>query len=772
MVIRIKGKQLVAASVILLGIILIITNLGGSLLYQVANLMDRMGHTENANVYYSRISNLFSNKNSGILAEYKRIQNIIKEGNFRYSDTFSVITDGAISTSGYIGYKTVDDVNAQYETLKTNQAAKPELIAEYTMATALVNWFGGRADKAVELLEALGTEDEKLLEYKKLHLANMYFYLGETGKSLQTIDDMKPLTGLEGYQEDIEVLNRLFDGDVEVAFEQPMLYKYEPNSFNCLEEPLKFTRSLIDALRGFISNAKDGTVRNTLSGRITLEGEPQKNLMVFVKDAEYQNGWSSMIGNGDGLIGLGISDEEGHFTITGIPDGVYGMTMYIPWQRITGKNISFHSDFDMVLKGNTNRTEDISLSYPIRVSVEQADNSLTFQWSEELPVDGTSSLSLSELEEKDGMLYRTNNSYYVQQLKGNGLTIDIKEAREKAYRMGYAYSGKPDPKEYIEPLYHSGQYGYTLYGYTDNNMLHFTNQGIYPNLRPPHVTIRGSEWTREDLLLLDGKFEEASLAYEALLEKEPENIHAMKVLSRMYDIGYNAQEGDSLFFNLGGKNEERALELLQRLDALVGGNYIKSALAAQYQDMKQYSKAIELLEVLQNEEPTPYTDLEIGRMHLYMNRFTESVEYFQKYAQMTGNGTLNLFLPVFLMNDADLLTESAGAYKTLIHTDIQELVDEYTGMQKEDYQVFFDMVAQNRAEEAQSWLDGRNDELGQFLKAVFFLTRDTSQMSPDEKKNTFRQYHQQIQNPVLDGLLVYMGRELISSAYGTPLDTP
>ena len=124
------------------------------------------------------------------------------------------------------------------------------------------------------------------------------------------------------------------------------------------------------------------------------------------------------------------------------------------------------------------------------------------------------------------------------------------------------------------------------------------------------------------------------------------------------------------------------------------------------------------------------------------------------------------------MNDADLLTESAGAYKTLIHTDIQELVDEYTGMQKEDYQVFFDMVAQNRAEEAQSWLDGRNDELGQFLKAVFFLTRDTSQMSPDEKKNTFRQYHQQIQNPVLDGLLVYMGRELISSAYGTPLDTP
>jgi len=772
MVIRIKGKQLVAASVILLGIILIITNLGGSLLYQVANLMDRMGHTENANVYYSRISDLFSNKSSGILAEYKRVQNIIKEGNFRYSDTFFVITGDSISTSGYIGYKTVDDVNAQYETLKTNQAVKPELMVEYTMATALVNWFGGRADKAVELLEAVETEDERLLEYKKLHLANMYFYLGETGKSLQTIVDMKPLTGLQGYQKDIEVLSRLVVGDVEVAYEQPMLYKYEPNSFNCLEEPLKFTRSLIDALRGFISNAKDDMVGNTLSGRITLEGKPQKNLMVFVKDAEYQNGWSSMIGNGDGLVGLGISDKEGHFTITGIPDGVYGMTMYIPWQRITGKNISFHSDFDMVLKGNTNRTEDITLSYPIRVSVEQADSSLTFQWSENQLPNGICSLSLYELEDKDGMLYKTNNSYYIQQVKENILTINLKEAQKTAYRQGYSYSGEPDPKEYIEPLYHSGQYGYTLYGGQGNNMLYFTNEGIYASQPPTQLTIRGSEWTREDLLLLDGKFEEARLAYEALLEKDPENIHAMKVLSRMYDIGYIAQEGDSSFFNLGGKDEERALELLQRLDTLVGGNYIKSALAAQYQDLKQYTKAIELLGIVQNEEPTPYTELEIGRMHLYMNQFTESVEYFQKYVQMTGNGTLYPFLPAFLMNDENLLTESAGAYKTLIHTDIQELVDEYAGMQKDDYQVFFDMVAQNRAEEAQSWLDGRHDELGQFLKAVFFLTRDTRQMSPDEKKNTFRQFHQQIQNPVLDRLLVYMGRELISSAYGTPLDTP
>lgn len=771
MVIRMKVKHLVAASVILLVTLFIIINFGGYIFYQYALLLDRMGFTEKANVYYSRISNNYSNNGCGILAEYKRLQNIIKEGNFRYSGTFSVISGGFISTSGYIGYKTVDDVNAKYEILKTNNAADRNLMAEYTMATALVNWFGGRTDRAAALLEALEPEDERLQAFKNLHLANMYFYLGETEKSLQIIADMKSPAGLEGYQEDIIILNRLFAGDGEIAYEYPMIYQYDPH-FSCLEEPLKFTRSMIEPLQSFTTKAETGTGGNRLTGQITMDGKPQRNMMVFVKDAEYKNIYASTFGSGDGLIGLGISDEEGHYEITGIPNGVYGFILYIPWQRITGKNISFHSDFDLVLKGNTEKVENIALSYPIRVNTEETDDSILFQWSEDQLPEDSCLLTLSELEETDGVLYRTNNSYYIQQKKGNGLNIKIKEAQKTAYRLGFSYGSKPDPKEYIEPLYHSGQYGYTLYGFQGNNMIHFTNEGMYSNHPPAQVTIRGSEWTREDRLLLEEKFEEARAAYEALLEQDPENIHALKVLSRMYDMGYIAPEGDQSIVNLGGRNEERALQLLQRLERLAGGKDIKSALADQYQELKQYDKAIELLAIVQNENPNPFTELEIGRIHLYMNRFAESVEYFQKYTQMTGSGTINLFLPAILMNNEDLLKESAGAYKTTIHTDIHDLVDAYIGMQKLDYQVFFEMVAQNRTEEAENWLDGRNDELGGFLKAVFLLTRDTNEISYEEKDNTFRQYHQQVQNPVLDELMLYLGRELINSGYGSPLDNP
>lgn len=769
MVIRIKGKQLLTICAVLLATLFIVTSLGGYILYPYAFALDKLGFTEKANVYYSRISRNNSN-GIGILAEYQRLQNIIQEGNFRYSTTFSVVTGNFITLSGFVGFKTVDDVNARYEALIKSGAANTKRMAEYTMAAALVNWFGGKTDRAIELLEGLQPKDERLRALKQLHLANMYFYLGETEKSRQTIAGMNPPAGLEGYREDVEALIRLFAGEEKIEYDHPMIYQYDPHRYDSLEEPLKFTRSLIDSLQGLRAKSKDGTAGNTLSGRITMEGNPQQNLMVFVKDAEYQGGWSTTIGRGDGLEGLGISDEQGYFEITGIPDGVYGITLYIPWQRITGKNIMMHTDFDMVLKGNTKRVENITLSAPIRIDVKETDGLLTFQWEEDQLPEGPWTLTLSELEESDGMLYSTNNSYYVQNGKGNELTINIREAQKIAYQQGFLYGNRPDPRNYIEPLYHSGQYGYKLYGNQGNIMSHITSEGIYPNQPPAWLTIHGSEWTREDRLLLDGKFEEARKGYEAVLEKDPENIHAMKVLSRMYDFGYILQEGESVI-NLGGKDEERALELLQRLNTLVGGKYIKNTLANQYQDMKQYAKAIEVLQELQNTDSNPYNELQLGQLHLYMNRFAEAVEYFQKYTQNTGDGS-RLFLPAILMDDAELMTKGAKTYKALIHTNLGDLVDAYNQIEKNEYRTFFEMVSQNRIEEAQKWLDERSDDMGTFLKAVFLLTRDRNGMKLEETDSAFRQYHRQIQNPVLDEILVYLGREYVTSSYGTPMEYP
>lgn len=119
-------------------------------------------------------------------------------------------------------------------------------------------------------------------------------------------------------------------------------------------------------------------------------------------------------------------------------------------------------------------------------------------------------------------------------------------------------------------FYATGDYGYTLYD-QENDMLFYSSEGIQPNRPVAKLAIQGSEWTKEDLLLLDGQFEEARLAYEALLEKEPENIHALKVLSRLYSFGYTpieSKDGADID-NLGGKDDARALELLQRLDKLI-----------------------------------------------------------------------------------------------------------------------------------------------------------------------------------------------------------
>lgn len=827
MVIRIRGKHFVYASTVLLVLILVITNFGGDLLYQYANVLNKLGYTEKANVYYSRISDYYAQDNSAVLAEYRRIQNILIEGNFNYSTSFTVISAGMTSNSGYVGYKTVDNVNTQYEKLKMNKKANRKVMDRYTMAVALVNWFGGRSSRAIDMLEAFTPQERKLEELGKLHLSNMYFYLGDTGKSQQVITEMDPLEELQGYQEDILVLNQLFEHGEEVSFEEVIHYEYNPDRVDCLEEPLKYARSLVKALESFLvqqpastdekenieerdftefksqisgqQRNKDGineksseiaernevekariieddisqrmkrTGTNTLSGRITLDGLPQPNMMVFIQNAEYKNSWSSTISPHFGLTCLGISDAKGYFEIPNIPDGVYGIVMYIPWQRITGKNVIYHSDFDIVLNGNTTRHEDITLSEPFQLEVLQDDDTVTFQWDDHEMAAGLYSLAISELTESDGMLYRSNNTYYISRISGNELSLNITDAQKKAYRLGFSYGTELDPREYFEPLYHSGQYGYVLSSAQWSEMIHVTSEGIYANQPPARITIQGSEWTPEDLLLLDGKFDEARMAYETLLEKEPENIHALKVLSRMYGFGYIAPEGED-YYNLGGRNETRALALLQRLDTLVDSNDIKNALANQYRQLKQYQEAAELYILLQNRNPNPYTLLEIGRLHLYMNQYFESVNYFKKYESQTGDGTLDLFLPAILMNDIELLTEGASQYKTIVYTDICDLVGRYIQMDRKAYQDFFELVRQGQIEEAQKWLDGRNGEMDVFLKAVFQLTQDRYDISYEEKDAAFRAYHQQVQNPVLDELLVYLGREFVSSAYRTPLE--
>ncbi len=769
MIIRIKGKHLIYSGVILLAIILIIANFGGHLIYQYANLLNKMGYTDKANVYYSRVSNLYAQNSSGLMAEYRRVQNILVEGNFRFSTTFASLSGGSIYNSGFIGYKTVDSVNEQYEILKMNKKVSRTMMGEYTLGVALVNWFGGRVDKAVGLLESFKPEEERVQELRKLHLSNMYFYLGETEKSQQVISGMKPLEGLTYYQEDIKGLNQLFTGDPgKITFDREIIYTFDGN-VDCLVEPLKFTRNFIETINSFTMGSKTNTKGNVLTGRIMYEGIPQKNIMVFIKQAEFKNTWTSS-GTGDGKVGLGISDEDGYFEIANIPDGAYGMVLEIPWQRITGKNIVMHSGFDMIFKGNTSRNEDIALLDPISLEVTSQDKEVTFKWHNDIFPDDSYSLVLSELEEKDGILCKTNNSHYSQQIRGNEVTFNVEELQKTAYRLGFTYGDKPDPKEYIEPLYHTGQYGYTLYNYAGNDMLYFSSEGIQPNQPWARLTIQGSEWAKEDLLLLDGKFEEARVAYEALLEKEPENIHALKVLSRMYDFGYIAPEGGGFIDDLEGKNKMRAMELLQRLDNLVDSNDIKSALADQYREVKQYQKAIELLNILQDRTPSPYIDIEIGRLHLYMNKFQESVEYFTKSTEYGNNGALNLILMGVLLNDNELLSEGASQCKMMIRTNINDLTDAYIKMDKSDYQKFFELVRQNKIPEAQEWLSKRNGEMDEFLKAALLLTRDTQGMKYEEKDNLYRERHQRIKNPILDELLIYLGREFISSAYMTPYD--
>lgn len=91
-----------------------------------------------------------------------------------------------------------------------------------------------------------------------------------------------------------------------------------------------------------VDNSKNG---NSISGKVTMDGKPLPYAMVFLKENKYKYMMGSILGAGDGVIAIAITDEQGMYNINNIPDGLYGIGISADWHRINEENEQIYYDY-------------------------------------------------------------------------------------------------------------------------------------------------------------------------------------------------------------------------------------------------------------------------------------------------------------------------------------------------------------------------------------------------------------------------------------------
>lgn len=116
------------------------------------------------------------------------------------------------------------------------------------------------------------------------------------------------------------------------------------------------------------------------------------------------------------------------------------------------------------------------------------------------------------------------------------------------------------------------------------------NFGIWPNSKYPTIFVPGAQYTVADSLLLEQSYDEAIQAYDEALKKNPNDSHALQMLSRLYTLGYKAPYFDDE--KNTGVDITKAIDYTERLLALTSDEEYTQSLAHLYMQNKAYDKAL------------------------------------------------------------------------------------------------------------------------------------------------------------------------------------
>ena len=160
-----------------------------------------------------------------------------------------------------------------------------------------------------------------------------------------------------------------------------------------------------------------------------------------------------------------------------------------------------------------------------------------------------------------------------------------------------------------------------------------SSSGLYFGASPNPATLIKAKPvapTQAEKLLIDRKYDEAVAALGDLIEKNPDDIRALEILSRVYFMGTHYPATNGLGRDLAHRDPERSRDMLKRLAALEPNSEHLSALAAVCMSLGDRASATEAYRMMVEEGTASSAALNVLAYHA----LTESDDYQQALAYL------------------------------------------------------------------------------------------------------------------------------------------
>lgn len=261
-----------------------------------------------------------------------------------------------------------------------------------------------------------------------------------------------------------------------------------------------------------------------------------------------------------------VTDANGHYRFTGVIPGFYQLALGLSFEQIDGWTWPVTQDDWLEIGQGDELTSDITLQ-PLLNLISPVNSevitgpSVTFRWE---PVAQAAYYSFT------GWIYTDSGSMGAvvrQRITDSRLTISTDEMDASG---GYLLSWSGDGWETVEPesllgfANPEGKFSWSIEAYDAGGRLITRSNGYRLNETTvgnlPFFALQTRELTQADRLVLDHKPEEALEAYRSDYAANPQDAHALRMITRIMHAKASLTNDDRL--------EEAAIPLLKKLLAL------------------------------------------------------------------------------------------------------------------------------------------------------------------------------------------------------------
>ncbi|WP_425448626.1 hypothetical protein [Dethiothermospora halolimnae] len=516
-----------------------------NIVYAVGIVYEKVKGTDKADDYYNKIANELSDRDGGLRAANRRIENILKKDTSTnlLIDKVNISYMGLTTCNFKLDIEKLKGINEEYNKIK-NVYKKDDLLARYEIGVSLMNWLGGKSDKAIYILENIDYIEEELNDIRKLNLAIMYINSNRIKEGQQIIKkDINKNDKYKYIREGIIQYVKFIEGNFDdFSYSKEYNYNYKPK----IEDPYVVHLDNMDSVLRNIKNFLDmrdkhENYKNEVTGNISYKGKGMSNIIVYLKEEEYKSSCSFGEYNlvNDYIKALAVTDSDGNYTIKNIPDGNYIIGVLLDWHKVKDKKIEFKGEPIMIINNNKKLKCDIEMIDGIKIAnVEKLDkNKFEINWKDDRGDISYYSLNL----EKEGVNY-----YVADNIKTKSTIIDLnKQLKDGDILISGMTSNSLGVNPYfiLPPLYFSGDYKVQVNGYNREGDIITDSRGTFNN-EEVYINIEGKELTKADKYLVERDYEKAIELYDKSLKEDPKDIHSAKILAKLYKKGWKYDRED------------------------------------------------------------------------------------------------------------------------------------------------------------------------------------------------------------------------------------